>query len=265
MAKCRYYYRTEKSREVFHKDNEDYMMHSRFSLMNDMSMDVFVIADGMGGMEGGREASQTAVFGFMNAFYQEIMGHYVPQRENFTITHYCDRIQDAMVCAIKAANRDVCGHAKPGIQTGTTLSAAVLVGNYLIVGNVGDSPVYYYCAKSQDMQVISALQTKAEQDCQLGKYERFSREYFENDYILVHFIGEYEELTKDIIAFHIVEQVDSGDMLLLCSDGAVGQRTPYEVAKILLEGEERHVLRTLFDRANQDKEDDQTAIWVKIV
>lgn len=265
MAKCRYYYRTEKSREVFHKDNEDYMMHSRFSLMNDVSVDVFVIADGMGGMEDGKEASKAAALGFMNAFYQEIMDHYVPQRENFTITHYCDRIKEAMIAAIKAANRKVCENAEPGVQTGTTLSAAVLVGNYLIVGNVGDSPVYYYCAESEEVDLISTLQTKAEQDYQMGKYERFSPEYFENDYILVHFIGEYEELTKDIIEFHIVEQVDSGDMLLLCSDGAVGQRRPEEIVEILLQNEEKHVLRKLFDVANRDKEDDQTAIWVKIM
>lgn len=264
MAKCRYYYRTEKSKEVFHKDNEDYMMHSRFSLMNDASMDVFVIADGMGGMEDGKEASRAAVFGFMNAFYQEIMAHYVPQRENFTITHYCDRIRDAMTVAIKEANRNVCENAQPGVQTGTTLSAAVLVGNYLMVGNVGDSPVYYYCAESEEMTLISTLQTKAEQEYQLGKYERFSPEYFENDYILVHFIGEYEEMTRDLIEFHIVEQVNSGDMLLLCSDGAVGQRRPEEIAGILLQNEERHVLKKLFQEANKDKEDDQTAIWVKI-
>lgn len=265
MAKCRYYYRSEKSRDIFHKDNEDYMMHSRFSLMNDVSVDVCVIADGMGGMEDGKKASKAAVLGFMDAFYLEMMEHYVPQRENFTITHYCDRIKDAMTAAIKAANRRVCETADAGVQTGTTISAAALVGNYLIVGNVGDSPVYYYSAESEEMMLISTLQTKAEQDYQIGKYDRYSQEYFENDYILVHFIGEYEELTKDIIEFHIIEQVNSGDMLFLCSDGAVGQRRPEEVAEILLQNEEKQALRKLFDVANQDKEDDQTAIWVKIM
>ena len=265
MAKCRYYYRSEKSREVFHRDNEDYMMHSRFSFMNDVSMDVCVIADGMGGMDDGKEASRIAALGFMSAFYAKIMAHYIPQRENFTITHYCDSIKEAMAAAIKAANQKVCEMAGPGVQTGTTLSAAVLAGNYLITGNVGDSPIYYYCAESEEIHLISTLQTKAEQDYRMGRYERFSREYFENDYILVHFIGEYEELPEEVIEFHIVEQVNSRDMLLLCSDGAVGQRRPEEIQKILLQNEEKCVLRTLFDAANQDKEDDQTAIWVKIM
>lgn len=265
MAKCRFFYRSDKSKDIFHEENEDYMMHSRISLMNDVSVDVMAVADGMGGMDNGKTASKEAVAGFMSAFYDEIMKCYVPQRRNFTITHYCGMLKEVMVKAFQAANRRVCETEEPGTHTGTTLSAAVLAGSYLLVGNVGDSPVYFYCAQTEEMELVSTLQTKAEQDFRAGRYDRFSEPYYDNDYILIHYMGEYEELPENVICFHTTELVESGDMILLCSDGAAGQCTPEEISRILLDNEERRALRCLFEKAAEDKADDQTAIWARII
>lgn len=265
MAKCKLYDRSKKSDDLFHRNNEDYMMHSRFSFMNDVSIDVIALSDGMGGLEDGQVASHAAVQGFMSSFYQELMQGYIPQRRNFTIMHYCNQIRYSIIAAMKAANRNVHATAAAGIQTGTTLSVAVIVGNYLIAANVGDSPIYYYNAQENEMELISTLQTKAEQDYYAGKYERYSEEYYNHDYMLTNYLGKYGELSEDIIAFHIVEQVDSGDMLLVCSDGAVGYQTPQDIAKILTGNEEELALSQLFEVAGEDKEDDQTVVFVKIV
>lgn len=264
MARCRYYYDSRKSEDIFHKENEDYMMHSRFSFMNDVSVDVVALADGMGGLERGGRASHTVVFGFLASFYENLMKEYVPRRRNFTISHYCDKVKEALQQAFVTANSRVCQEMESGIQSGTTLSVLVMLGDYLLVANVGDSPVYYYSKQTQEMQILSTLQTKAEQDYLEGRYERFGEAYYQNDYILTHYMGEYDPLPVEHIALHIVEQIQPGDMLLIASDGAVGQRSPGEILDLLQSGEPERALGRLFEKAGQDKADDQTAVWIQV-
>lgn len=264
MARCKYYFESVKSNQDLHKNNEDYLLHSRFAIMNDISIDVMVIADGIGGLAGGNIASRAAAVTFMEAFYREMMVFYIPQRKNFSLSHYCGEIRQAMTRAFLDANKSVLNHMELGVRIGTTLSAAVLVGDYLITGNVGDSPIYYYDKEEKQMEQIAVLQTQAEEDVMEGRYERFSEAYFDHDYLLTHYIGQYEKLPEDVINYYIREKVHPGDQLLLVSDGAVGQMIPEKVYAVLNGGDEEMALKNLFAEARKDKDDDQTAIWVKI-
>jgi serine/threonine protein phosphatase PrpC len=265
MAKCRIYSRSKKSDDLFHRKNEDYMMYSKFNFLGDEDIDVIVLSDGMGGLENGEVASHAAVEGFMQCFYSELMKAYIPQRRNFTILHYCEQIRQVVITAMKAANQNVRNTAVSGIRTGATISVAVLVGTYLIIANVGDSPVYYYCAREKKMHLVSTLQTKAEQDYYAGSYERYSEKYYAFEHVLVYYIGQYADLPENVIALHIVEKVESGDIIFACSDGAVGYRMTDEIGKILTNNEPELALSELFEVAAQDKEDDQTAVFVQIV
>lgn len=264
MARCKYYFESVKSRDDFHRNNEDYLLHSRFTIMNDISLDVMVLADGIGGLDSGEVASRSACISFMEAFYREMMSLYIPQRKNYTLSHYCGEIRQAMTRAFSDANKSVLNHMKTGLRIGTTLSAAVLAGDYLIAGNVGDSPIYFYDKEANRMDQIAVLQTQAEEDMMEGRYERYSEEYFENDYLLTHYMGQYEHLPEDIIQYHIREKVHPGDQILMVSDGAVGQMRPEKVYEILQKNDEETALAVLFAEALKDKDDDQTAIWVKI-
>lgn len=263
MANYKCFYQTRKSADWVHVDNEDYMLHSRFSIMNDTSVSIMVVADGMGGLADGKKASRACATAFAAVFYNEILQMYVPSEKNFTMTHYCDRLKEVAERAFSAANAAVCEAAEPGVLTGTTLSAAILLGDYLLIGNVGDSPVYFYDREKNSMEIVSELMTLAEEEWRQGKVERFSKEYFEHDYVLTHYMGEYTTLPVSLIHFTKFEKVNPGDMLLLCSDGAVGQRMPEEIFKILTEEYEHQALQRLFSVAAEDKDDDQTAILLK--
>lgn len=265
MANYKCFYQTQKSEDWLHVDNEDYMLHTRFSIMNDASISIMVVADGMGGLADGKKASRACATAFAAEFYKEILQIYIPSETNFTMSHYCGKLKEAMDRAFVAANAAVCETAESGVMTGTTLSAAVLLGDYLLIGNVGDSPVYFYNGKKDSMEIVSELMTLAEEEWRQGKVERFSEAYFKHDYVLTHYMGEYTSLPVSLIHYSVFEKVNAGDMLLLCSDGAVGQRMPEEIFEILTKDYEHQALSRLFARAAEDKADDQTAILLKFV
>lgn len=265
MARCKYFFQSVKSRDFAHLVNQDYMLQSRFTVMNDTGIDVVVVADGIGGLADGNIASHVASTTFVKNLYNEILEIYVPQRKYFTLTHYCDELKRAMIRAFEAANKSVLAAASPGVRMGTTLSAAVILGDYMIVGNVGDSPVYYYEKETNTMKQVADLQTQAEEDVRAGRYKRYSEEYFHNDYILTHYMGQYEKIPEEIISFYIKERIQQGDELLLVSDGAVGKMLPDEIHELLLSDEEEYALSILFSEAEKDKYDDQTACWIKFM
>ncbi|MCI6732709.1 MAG: protein phosphatase 2C domain-containing protein [Lachnospiraceae bacterium] len=264
MARCRYYFRSEKSKDPCHENNEDSFLHSRFTIMNDVGIDVMAVSDGIGGLSNGHVASHAAVTAFMETFYREILELYTPYRKNLTCIHYCGELKEAMVRAFAAANDNVLCTAASGIRQGATLSAAVLAGDYLITGNIGDSPIYYYNKEENRMDQIAVLQTQAEEDVMEGKYERYSDAYFENDYLLTYYMGQYSKLPENLIHFHVQEKVMPGDQLLLVSDGAVGRMLPETVYANLMSSDEEKALSILFEEALKDKDDDQTAMWIRI-
>lgn len=265
MTNYKCFYQTRKSPDWMHVENEDHMLHTRFSIMNDMSVSMMLVADGMGGLADGKKASEACIMAFASKFYEELLKIYLPAEKNFTLSHYCDQLKQAVDQAFFAANEAVCKIAETGNLTGTTLSAAILLGDYLLVANVGDSPVYFYDQEQNSMDIVSELMTLAEKEWKEGKVKRFSKEYFEHDYVLTHYMGEYSKLPLSLIHYRVFEKVNPGDLLLLCSDGAVGQRMPGEILEILTQGYEHQALGALFNKALEDKADDQTAIFLKFV
>jgi protein phosphatase len=91
---------------------------------------LYVVCDGMGGMAGGEVASATAVATILESFAASA-GSGVP-------------VSTRLLEAIETANRTVWqGGQNPEYKgMGTTVVAAALEGDKLIIGNVGDSRAY---------------------------------------------------------------------------------------------------------------------------
>lgn len=257
---------TEKSHIRTHKFNEDHCLFTEFSFMGDKKIVLMVVADGMGGLEDGQIASENAVIGFTQACYQELMSCYLKNRhmDGFSLEYAVHDVEDAMIRAMQAANDRVCEKADPMRQTGTTLSAVCVVeGQFAVVINIGDSPVYFYRKAKDKLQLVSKLQTQAEQDVEVGLYERYSPEYYENDHRIYASLGAYSELEPDEMYVCSIGKLKCGDLFLLGSDGAFGRLLEEEIQKFTdycARGDEGFVLSKLFSRARKDKDDDQTAI-----
>jgi protein phosphatase len=96
----------------------------------DESLGIFVVCDGMGGMASGEVASSRAVAAILQSFASSA-GSGLP-------------VSTRLLHAINMANSDVWENSQipQNRGMGTTVVAAALDGNKLIIGNVGDSRAY---------------------------------------------------------------------------------------------------------------------------
>lgn len=260
----RVYTRTEKSKSLDHKVNEDSLMFSEYSFMEDKAIRLLVVADGMGGLEDGDKASRNAILGFLKTFYEKTMLLYMEaDMDGVSMRYYAEQLEQVLIEAVKNANAEVCKNADFLKPTGTTLSAVCIVDNYAIIINVGDSPVYFYRAKSHELKLVSVLQTQAEQEAEAELYERYSAEYYANDHRLYCSLGQYSQLRTEDIRVASVGCLKNGDMFLLGSDGAFGRMQEYEILELIApcdKEDEEFIITQLFELARMDKADDQTAI-----
>lgn len=106
--------------------NQDYMYTSETSVGR--LPDLFLVADGMGGHAAGDYASRFTV--------EKIVEYVTESEESEPVTVLGEAVRYANEHLLAEANADA---SKAGM--GTTIVAAVVVGDKLYTANVGDSPV----------------------------------------------------------------------------------------------------------------------------
>jgi serine/threonine protein phosphatase PrpC len=175
-----------------------------------------VIADGMGGHEGGLEASRMAV-GTVREVYERVSGG-DPRAaliEAFNVAH--QRIQSY-------------ADAHPVFHgMGTTCTALVVAGRQLYFAHVGDSRLYLVrdatiSRLTRDHSYVSRL-------VEIGIVDSRDAENHPQRHILTAALGSGMELVADILddAVELQEQ----DTLILCTDGLWGVVAEEDLAEIV--------------------------------
>jgi serine/threonine protein phosphatase PrpC len=175
---------------------------------------LLAVADGVGGLPGGSQASREAV-DYLQALYYADSG---PQ-------HPADRLS-ACFEMVNAINRQARKH--PGVQEGhlTTLVAAVVLHNQIWVANVGDSRAYL--VRAEDGQRHQLTEDHSERN----RWEKsgLTNGLRLNGYAsggITRAIGLEEHCQVDTYQYSWVP----GDRLVLCSDG-LACLTPEEMAEL---------------------------------
>lgn len=173
-----------------------------------------VIADGMGGHEGGQEASRIAVETVREVY--ERGSHDDPQvalREAFSLAH--GRIQDY-------------GEAHPGFHgMGTTCTALVLRGRQLYGVHVGDSRLYRI--RGSQISRLTRDHSYVGRLVESGIVRSEDAEKHPQRHILTAALGAGLEVSVDNIEGH--EHLQKGDTLVLCTDGLWGVVSEEEIVK----------------------------------
>ena len=191
-------------------NNEDY---SRI----DPEAGLYVLADGMGGAKAGERASRLAV----ETVSESILG--APSRDS-----------QALLVAVEEANRRVLEAAAndPSLEgMGTTLVAALEVGDELLIASVGDSRAYLldgggFRAITEDQSWVNEVGRP------LGLNEEALRMH-PMRHVLTMAIGAGVAL--EINYYHDI-RLQPGDMLLMCSDGLHGVVEEQRILAILRDG-----------------------------
>src|SRR5687767_7437450 len=200
--------------------NEDY-----FSLIEDEQL--FIVADGMGGHASGEVASKLAAE-TVGEFYQRT------KDEDATWPYKMDRslsyIENRLVCGIKLANYRIFEAACRDLRfkgMGTTIVTALIQGDKIYIGHVGDSRCYRIRNGSitQITRDHSLLEDYKEAKPDMTEEEQRN---FPHKNVITRALGMRDTVQVDIRA----HQIKSGDVYLLCSDGLSGMVPDDQISQI---------------------------------
>lgn len=165
---------------------------------------LYIVADGLGGHAAGEVASQLTI----DAIQQQHAQH--------PPTPGASSFEAWLKEATLAANEVVLNQQKGSSENrkmGSTLVMALVVGQNAYIVNVGDSRAYRL--NSQQIEQISVDHSLVERLIQIGQITREEARTHKQKNVIYSTIGEKQKL--EIGAYQV--SLNSGDRLLLCSDG----------------------------------------------
>ncbi len=185
---------------------------------------LYVVADGMGGHAAGDVASGLAI----DTIAEKMVTHLLaPQLTGDTNTESFDA-QGWLADAIQAANQAVLDHRDEiGTNMGTTLVAAIVIGDAATVANVGDSRAYL--VNEEGIRQITTDHSLVERLVALGQITPGEARVHPQRNVIYRTIGDKEEAEIDFF----VQALNSGDSLLLCSDGLSGKVEDAEIWRLV--------------------------------
>ncbi|RME69874.1 MAG: serine/threonine-protein phosphatase [Verrucomicrobia bacterium] len=170
------------------QNNED-------SYLVDAGRGVFVVADGLGGLEGGEIASQTAV---------ETIARLLREQGPAAVGDLNALFQSANQAVLQA------GRDRGILQIGTTLTLAHIEGDRLRIGHVGDS--FALLVRDNTCTALTREHNVANDSPPGRDISKLSRSY---QRALTRVIGQLEPPRVDLIE----ETLRPGDWLILATDG----------------------------------------------
>ncbi len=158
---------------------------------------LFAVADGMGGHEAGEVASEIAI---------TTLNELAPKTPD----------ADALARAVVAANLNVIKAPSNGVGRegmGTTLTAAILEKERLVIAQVGDSRAYLM--HNGHLQQLTRDHSLMADMIEVGQLTEEEARVHPNRSIITRAIGSDPHMQPDMYELN----VETGDRLLLCSDG----------------------------------------------
>jgi serine/threonine protein phosphatase PrpC len=217
----------------------------------DMTVGIFVVADGMGGHEGGEIASRLAVSTVARELWANLI---LPALEDGAI----DSLQTLMVEAVQAANRTIWNQSQlMSSDMGTTCTVALLLGHAVYIAHVGDSRAYL--SSPEGMTCLTIDHSAVGRLIQVGQLDPSEAREHPLRSQLYRTVGQMPEIQVD----YYYHQLGDASHLLLCSDGLWGLIDESELQAIFQQYVWPHdICAVLVQRANDAGGDDNISAVV---
>lgn len=212
--------------------NQDYYYISN----QNSEYNIYILADGMGGYNGGEIASRLAVESVKDYINKNITNIEI-NKENLQLL-----VKDS----IKYANEIVYQKAKSDInlsEMGTTLEVCLIYNNRLYIGHIGDSRIYRI-----RRNIIRKLTTDHSYVEKLVKDGTITREESYNHpkkNMLIRALGCEKTVEADIMIKGFLE----GDIILMCSDGLTNLIEDKEIYETIVNNKD-NADKVLIQKAN---------------
>jgi serine/threonine protein phosphatase PrpC len=215
---------TAQSTGLERSHNEDALFVMQGNSAGDHSLPsfgLFVVADGMGGHRAGEVASAISVRKVAHRITQETILHLFDGANSADLPP----IQELVRKALEDANDAVVERVPGG---GTTLTAALLLGQQVTIGHVGDSRAYLISEK--ESKVITRDHSLVERLRELGQLTESEAANHPQRNVLYRAIGQGANLEVDVASHPIPHDA----YMLVCSDGLWGVVPDSEIQRIVL-------------------------------
>jgi len=237
--------------------------HNEDNFLIDPALNLFVVADGMGGHAAGEVASQIAVHEVSRVAREstELIKRYEKDAK--------PEDRAAILAALEHSIQAACGsifHRGQAEQEkrgmGTTTSCLLIAGDRGFIAHVGDSRVYMLRQGqvhqlTEDHSLINELVRR-------GKIKRDQIEgtpYAKYKNAVTRAVGAYESVEVDTLDFEVLP----GDQFLICSDGLHAYLKDTDLPEILAADDIAEAPKTFVGLANAGGgHDNITAVCVRV-
>ena len=211
---------------------------------------IYILADGMGGYNGGEIASKLAV---------ESTKSYI--KNNFkNIEKDKESIIQLLASSIEYANMVVYEKSKEDMELqgmGTTLEICLIYGNKVYIGHIGDSRIYR--VRKQFIRKLTQDHSYVQKLVKEGTITKEQALHHPQKNMLTKALGCNAFVEPDVMVKGFLKD----DILIMCSDGLsnlVNQETIYEMTSKNIEKATKDLVNLANDRGGYDN---ITAIVIK--
>ncbi|WP_437674716.1 Stp1/IreP family PP2C-type Ser/Thr phosphatase [Sorangium sp. So ce131] len=219
------------------------------------SRGLFLVADGMGGRAAGEVASRMAIdtvrdfFDDPDSTWPVAVG-VGPPTVRSSEARYVDQGLPLLVAGIQLANGRIYAAARRDREKrgmGTTFVAALARDSHVAIAHVGDSRAYRL--RDRRLELLTRDHSLVNECIRLGHLLPEQASSFPLQHVITRALGTDEAVEVETR----IDSIESGDVLLLCSDGLSGVVSAQDIASILEEHPDpRNAASRLVARANEN-------------
>lgn len=230
------------------KNNEDSYFAKKYS----DNIAICIVADGLGGYEGGEVASNILVTKMSEYFEEKINDNLDEQNVKKILT---DALYIANIEIFKLEKTDV---KYKGM--GTTVSLVALIYDKIYYLSVGDSRIYYTDENMLDLTQVTEDDTYVNTLIKTNVINKEEADNHPQKHVLTKAVGIFENIETTV---HILEK-DTG-YIMLCTDGITNMLSNKEILHILRKNKFENLAEKLVSKANENGGlDNITAIVIKL-
>lgn len=180
------------------------------SILLNEELNLYIIADGMGGHMLGDVASSMAVKAI-----NDYLLHHLPPKRGVT-ANKDEYIEDVLRSAVLRANSEILSYSR-SLQKkdimGTTVSLALFTNGKLYTAHVGDSRIYR--VRKMILDKLTKDHTKAQELVDAHLLDEEEADNHSSSHILTKALGVMDTVSPDLNMY----EVNKGDSFLISSDG----------------------------------------------
>lgn len=234
--------------------------HNEDSFLVDEELQLYVVADGMGGHAGGGTASRIAVqtiddhMRVARKTPEDPFAVETPLQDSPLPEFLRSAVEKACAEIFKAAQED------PRLsQMGTTVITLCVKGENALFAHVGDSRAYL--VRGDLIQQVSEDHSLVNEQIKAGMITPEEAKHSRYKNIITRSVGFEEEVQVDVMGLI----ARPGDFFVLCSDGLANLVEDKEIQQVVLSTPLQEVPKKLVDMANERGGDDNITVIVVTV